>query len=118
MHLTAADNASPDAATAAFVAMLSDPVATARILDAVAERTGNPVFRSAAGQLRSQNTGGRPTKDDRLALDRMASLLADGSARTVEQAARFVARTMQGEKSTEAAVWRLAHKYRSAGKTP
>ncbi|HBK06395.1 MAG TPA: hypothetical protein DDZ81_11100 [Acetobacteraceae bacterium] len=101
----------------AVLSALSDPATAARFLSAIAEQTGAAVFRSAAGMLRRGNVGGRPRHDDAAAITRMATMLTDGTANSPEQAARFVARTLIGEVSTDAAAARLARKYRSADKT-
>lgn len=96
-----------------FVTALSDPAAAARLLDAAAERTGDARFRQAAGMLRGR-PGGRPLKADDGALTRMAALLEEGAAGTPGQAARLLARTMQGEKSSGAVAARLVRKFRAA----
>jgi hypothetical protein len=101
------------ASASAFYAALSDPATASAFLSAIAERTGLAVFRSAAGQLRARDVGGRPKRDDTAAIARMAALLADGTANSVDQASRFVARTMPGEISTDAAAYRLARKCRT-----
>ncbi len=94
-----------------ILTILSDATTTARILDAIADRNGDARFRRAAGLLRGR-PGGRPPRADDHLLARMAGLLADGSAGSPEQAARFLARTLPGEQSTSAASGRLARKFR------
>jgi hypothetical protein len=100
-----------DASGEAFVAALSDVGSAARLLDAVAQRTGDSRFRCAAGMLRGGRHG-RPARVDDAALGQMTALLRDGGATSTEQAARFIARTLAGERSTAAAAERLARKYR------
>jgi hypothetical protein len=105
---------STDTAASAFIAILSDPAVAALVLAAVAARTGNKAFAAAAGTVRAGNVGGRAMMDDSAALARMSALLADGVADSPQQAGRFVARTMSGEISTDAAALRIARKFRAA----
>jgi hypothetical protein len=95
-----------------LAAALRDPTTAAHILRALAEESGDIRYRRAAGML-SGARGCRPARDDDAALQRVAALLADGAARSIDQAARFVARTLAGETSTGAAEARLARKYRA-----
>ena len=96
-------------------ASLADPIAAAAILTSIGARTGDKRYIVAAAFLRGRRNG-RPKADDTAALQRMRVMLADGTAATIESAARFVARALPGERSSEAATKRLAKKYRIAKK--
>jgi hypothetical protein len=91
---------------------LADPATAASVLTTLADQTGDRRYARAAGVLRGR-TGGRPVKQDYAALERVAALLADGTAASIPQAARFVARAFWGEESSIAAAGRLERKFRA-----
>lgn len=83
----------------------------ATLLDRLATLHGDSRYSRAAGAIRGKHAGRRAHSDD-AALQHMRGLLEAGTAATVEQAARFVARTMPGQHSAVATTARLATKYR------
>jgi hypothetical protein len=89
----------------------AERMAYAATLDEMAKSTGDARYARAAGALRGK-PGGRPPCDDSAALRQMRDLIACGTASGIEQAARFVSRTVPGQHSTAATAARLAMKYR------
>ena len=94
------------------LAALADPAIAARALEAVAATTGDTRFTHAAGILRGR-PGGRLPRDDANSLERMKALIASGAADSPAEAARLVARTLQGVTASNNAAFRLAKKYRA-----
>ncbi|MCW3476333.1 hypothetical protein [Limobrevibacterium gyesilva] len=76
----------------------------------LASVTRNPHLARVAASL--GKPGGRPPADDADALCQVAWLIESGAATSVEAAARYVARTLDGEHSQDAAATRLARKFR------
>jgi hypothetical protein len=112
MDLSDTPEADPWAPLAlALQSVLENRTVLARLLDALAKRTADPRFARAAGILRGKHAI-RPARDDSAALAQIGDLLAHGTASSAEQAARFVARTLQSEHSVEGATERLVRKYR------
>jgi hypothetical protein len=97
----------------AILVRLADREVSARVLRTIAKRTHDERFARAAGAVIGKH-GGRPARDDSAALRRMGALLDAGTARTIEQAASYVARTLPGEQSSAAATARLMRKHRAA----
>jgi hypothetical protein len=93
---------------------LQDIKRLAELVAAMADYTGDARMCRAAGQLRAgaERRGGRPASDDAAALETMAALIATGEARSVEHAAKIVARTIPRSHSLESTIRRLAEKYR------
>jgi len=94
---------------------LNDPADMQRrvveLLRESADATGDPRYRVALGVV----CGGRPGRrrcEDNDSIVAMQIMLQSGHADSVEQAARFVARGLPGERSEHAAIKRLASKYR------
>src|ERR1700722_14202116 len=88
----------------------AERMAYAAKLEAMAKITGDSRYSRAAGALRGK-PGGRPPCDDNAALQQMADLIRCGMANGIEQAARFVSRTVPGQHSTAATAARLAMKF-------
>ena len=80
---------------ASIAAALADPLNAARLLDTVADATGDGRYRRA-GQLRctSAKVAGRPPCDDTAALESMRALIETGAASSAEFAGKIVARTI------------------------
>jgi hypothetical protein len=85
----------------------------AAVFERLAADTGDAAWLEAALALNRPKQKGRHSIDDSAALDEMAWLLATGEARSIEQAARLVAATLEGEHSVAAAAERLARKFRN-----
>ena len=95
---------------APIIAALCDPAQASRLLLAAAQINSDVRYRHAAGILRGRPAG-RRARDDSTAVRQVAALLESGTAGSPEQAARFVARTLDGECSTDAASVRIARKF-------
>jgi hypothetical protein len=98
--------------SAEALAVLSNPRQAAAILGAIGTQIGDERFARAAGHLNGKERSGRPAIDDSDALRQMQDLVASDETLAVDAAARFVARTLSGNHSTEASAARLARKYR------
>lgn len=97
-----------------IIAALADPAQAARLLDALAQQTGDGRYRRAAGQLRctSARVAGRPPCDDTAALASMRALIESGAASSAEFAGKIVARTIPHGRSVDSTARRIATKYR------
>ena len=80
-------------------------------LETAAQCTSDIRYRVALGVMRGGYVGRKPC-DDTESLAHMRALLQSGDANSVEQAARFVARSLQRRHSVTATAKRLARKYR------
>jgi hypothetical protein len=83
-------------------------------LERAASATRDSRYRIALGIVRGRHGCGRPACDDTDALARMHALLESTDAKSIEQAARFVARTLSRKHTVASASQRLARKYRAA----
>jgi hypothetical protein len=86
----------------------------AAVFEEIAADTGGSHWRRAAAALKRSppKTRGPKVIDDSAALSEMRLMIDSGDA--VETAARYVATTLTGCQSPEAATRRLARKYRAA----
>jgi hypothetical protein len=95
---------------AAELAAVAERCLVAAMLTVLAEQTGDERFSRAAGAVRGLHAGRKAT-DDTEALRQMRYILDCATASGIEQAARFVSRTMTGH-SQKATARRLSKKFR------
>lgn len=93
------------------------PEAIAAELERLAVVTGDPAYRRAARSLCQQQSRGRPPIDDAAAIDEALALLESGGARSLNQALRFVARTMGTRGEVDGIAERLRRKIVKAKKS-
>jgi hypothetical protein len=86
-----------------------NPLAVLQLLDRAAEKTDDPALRRAARAARQQSAG-RPPINDKAALAEIAWLISSGTARSWNDAARMVVKTLAGRATQRSAVERLRRK--------
>ncbi|RDD61461.1 hypothetical protein [Ferruginivarius sediminum] len=86
--------------------------AAAQFLDQLAAATNDARYSRAAGHIRGSNGGRQPCGDDETALHEMRWLLESGKARSIRDAARKTAATMNSITALESVEDRLRRKYR------
>jgi hypothetical protein len=94
------------------ITIAGDRFALADLIESLPAAASDPRYHTAAAVLRGEPAG-RPAIDDGPALAQMRVMLEHGQARSVHQAARFVARAMPGHSPRGTEV-RLARKYARA----
>jgi len=115
-RVAAAPANAPPAVGVSGLAQLA-PAELAQMLEQVAARTGVVAFRRAANAIYQQNSG-RPTIDDRAALDEAIWLFESGTVRTLNAGFKMAARSIAGHRTVRAVAERLRKKHAAMKKSP